>query len=213
MNQPGDHKSGLHFLTSGIVARVHLMENGKPTAFAVTGNEGVLGVTSFLSGLDLSSETVVVSAGSAYRLRADLVRREFERHGVLADQLLRYTAALITEIGQNAACNRHHSIDQQLCRWILSFLDLVPSNELTVTQSLIADMLGIRREGVTGAIGKLEQVHLINRRRGHITVLDRVGLEARSCECYTIVSSQHDRRCGSEDVIAGVRVQRSASRT
>lgn len=212
MNNAGIHKSYLHFLTSGIVARAHLMENGKATAFAVTGNDGVIGVASFLSGLGLTSEMVVLSPGSAYRLRADLARSEFERHGVLADLLLRYTAALITEIGQNAACNRHHSVDQQLSRWILSFLDRVPSNELTVTQSLIADMLGIRREGVTLAIGKLEKAGLIHRRRGHIAVLDRVGLEARCCECYAIVRAQYDRRSWSESEIARVRVQGSASR-
>jgi CRP-like cAMP-binding protein len=211
MNRAGDQTSYLHFLTSGIVARAHLMQNGKATAFAVTGNEGVIGIASFLSGLGLTSEMVVLSPGSAYRLRADLARREFERHGVLADLLLRYSATLITEIGQNAACNRHHSVDQQLCRWILSFLDRVPSKELIITQSLIADMLGVRREGVTVAIGKLERAGLIHRRRGHIAVLDRAGLEARCCECYAIVRSQYERGFRS-DLIARDRLQRSASR-
>ena len=160
----------------------------------------------------MPSETVVLSPGSAYRLRADLARHEFERHGVLADLLLRYTATLITEIGQNAACNRHHSVDQQLCRWILSFLDRIPSKELTITQSLIADMLGVRREGVTVAIGKLEKAGLIHRRRGHIAVLDRAGLESRCCECYAIVRSQYDRRFRSKTRLRDVRLQRSASR-
>jgi CRP-like cAMP-binding protein len=211
MNHAGDHKNCLYFLTSGIVARAQLMENGKSTAFAVVGNEGVIGITSFLSGLGLTSERVVLTPSSAYRLRADLARTEFERHGVLADLLLRYTATLMTEIGQNAACNRHHSVDQQLCRWILSFLDRISSKDLTVTQSLIADMLGIRREGVTAAIGKLEKAGLIHQRRGQIAVLDRVGLESRCCECYAIVRSQYDRRFHS-DAIAHVRLQRSASR-
>ncbi len=211
MNHAGDQRSDLHFLTSGIVARAHLMQNGKATAFAVTGNEGVIGIASFLSGLGLTSEMVVLSPGSAYRLRADLARREFERHGVLADLLLRYCVTPITEIGQNAACNRHHSVDQQICRWILSFLDRVPSNELIITQSLIADMLGVRREGVTVAIGKLEKAGLIHRRRGHIAVLDRAGLEARCCECYAIVRSQYERGFRLE-VIARDRLQRSASR-
>ncbi len=212
MNHTGDRKNYLHFVTAGIVARVHLMESGKATAFAITGNEGVLGVTSFLSGLSLPSETVVVSAGSAYRLRADLVRCEFERHEALADLLLRHTAALMTEIGLNAACNRHHSVDQQFCRWLLSFLDRVPSNELTVTQSLIADMLGVRREAVTAAVGNLEKAGVIHCRRGHITVVDRVGLKARCCECYAVIRSGYDRRFLSEDAIDSVRRQHSAAR-
>jgi len=191
-NQAGDRENYLHFITAGIVARVNLMENGKVTAFAVTGKEGVLGVAAFLSGLSLPSETVVVSAGSAYRLRGDLVRLEFARHGPLADLLLRYTAALIAEIGRNAACNRHHSVDQQLCRWILSFLDRVPLNELSTTQTLIADMLGVRRESVTAAAWYLQEAGLIHSRRGHIAVLDRAGLEARCCECYRVVRSLYE---------------------
>jgi CRP-like cAMP-binding protein len=212
VNHAGDRKNYLHFVTTGIVARAHLMENGKATAFAVTGNEGVLGVTSFLSGISMPSETVVVSAGSAYRLRGDLVRREFERHSMLAALLLRYTAALIAEIGQNAACNRHHSVDQQLCRWILSFVDRAPSKELTITQSLIGDMLGVRREGVTVAVGYLEKAGLIDCRRGHIAVLDRAGLEARSCECYATVRSLYGRWFREEIVVPSAGVQRSALR-
>ncbi len=211
-NYAGDRKNCLHFVTAGIVARVQLMENGKATAFAVTGNEGVLGVTSFLSGLSLPSETVVVNACSAYRLRGDLVKSEFERHGALADLLLRYTFALIAEIGQNAACYRHHSVEQQLCRGILSFLDRVPSNELTITHSLVADMLGVRREGVTMAVGNLQKAELILCHRGHIEILDRAGLEARCCECYAVVRSMYERQCRSDDVSRHAGPQRSPAR-
>lgn len=212
MNPAGDREKYLYFVAAGSVASVHLMENGKPTAFAITGNEGAIGVGSFLSGLQLASETVVLSPGSAYRLKADLVRREFERHGALTELMLHYTAALIAEVGQNAACNRHHSVEQQLCRWILSFLDRVPSNELTITHSLIADMLGVRREGVTVAVGNLKKAGVIDCRRGHVAVLDRAGLEASCCECYAVVRSMYERQSRSDDVTRNAGPQRSPPR-
>lgn len=196
VNHAGDHKKYLHFLTAGVEARVHLMANGKTTAFAITGNEGVLGVASFLSGITVPSEMVVLSAASGYRLSRDLLQSEFEQHGALPRLLLSYIAALICEIGQNIACNRYHSIEQQFCRWILSCLDRLPSNDLPMTQYMIAEMLGVRREGLTVAAGDLQSAGLIHCRRGHIAVLDRPGLEARSCECYAAVRSLYWHRRG-----------------
>jgi CRP-like cAMP-binding protein len=207
----GEREKYLHFPTAGIVARVHLMGNGKTTAFTVTGNEGVLGVGSFLSGMKLPSEMVVLSAGSAYRLSGELVQRELERHGALSGLLLNYTAALINEIGQNTVCNRYHSLEQQLGRWLLSCLDRLPSNELAMTQYLIAEMLGVRREGLTVAAGELQRAGLIHCRRGVIAVIDRSGLEAQCCECYAAVRSLYERRPESEGAILNGGPQRRAS--
>ena len=190
---PGDRETCLYFLAAGIVSRLYVTENGASAAFAVTGSEGVIGVTSFLGGEGTPSHAVVLSAGYAYRMRPDLLKQEFERDGPLPHLLLRYTQALIDQVGQTAVCNRHHSLEQQLCRWVLSCLDRLPSNELTMTQELIADMLGVRREGVTEAARRLQDAGLIHYSRGHIAVLDRPRLEARACECYAVVKRQYDR--------------------
>ena len=183
----------LYFLSAGIVCRFYVMKNGAMAEFAVTGNEGVTGIASFLGGKTTPNQAVVLGAGYAYRLRADLLKNELKHGGQLLHLLLRYTLALITQTGQSAACSRHHSLEQQLCRWILSCLDCLPSNQLTMTQELIANMLGVRRESVTEAAGKLQQAGLIHYSRGHITVLDRPRLEARVCECYAVVKHEYDR--------------------
>jgi CRP-like cAMP-binding protein len=188
----GDQKNYLYFPTAGIVSRFYVTEKGQSAEFAVTGSEGVIGVTAFLGGESTPSEAVVLSAGYAYRLWADSVKNEFEHGGPLPHLLLRYTQALIAQIRQTAVCNRYHSVEQQLCRRILSGLDRLPSNELTMTQEMIADMLGVRREGVTEAAGKLQKAGLIRYSRGHIAVLDRPRLEAQACECYAVVKREYD---------------------
>ena len=189
----GDRQKYLYFLTAGIVSWFYVMENGASAEFALTGREGVIGVASFLGGESTPSQAVVVSTGYAYRLGTDLLKNEFEHDSPLLHLLLRYTHALIAQTGQIAVCNRHHSLEQQLCRWILSSLDRLPSNELAMTQELIAHMLGVRREGVTEAAGKLQKAGLIHYSRGHIAVLDRPQLEARVCECYAVVKREYDR--------------------
>ena len=161
--------------------------------FAVTGSEGVIGLASFLGGDSMPSQAVVLSAGYAYRLPASVLHREFEHDGPLPRLLLSYIRALITQIGQIAACNRHHTLEQRLCCWILLCLDRLPSNELAMTQELIAHMLGVRRVGVTVAAGRLQKAGLIESHRGHITVLDRVGLEAQACECYAVIRRAYDQ--------------------
>jgi len=183
----------LYFPTEGIVSRLYMIENGAAAEIAVTGNEGMIGVASFLGGESSPSQAVVLSAGYAYRLRTALVRSEFRRGDALLHLLLRYTAALIAQAGQTAVCNRHHSVHQQLCLWILSCLDRMPANELAMTQEQIANMLGVRREGVTQAAGKLQKAGLIDYHRGHIAVLDRAGLELQACECYAVVKREFDR--------------------
>jgi CRP-like cAMP-binding protein len=189
----GDQEKNLYFLTAGIVSRFYVTENGASAEFAVTGSEGVIGVASFLGGESTPSQAVVLSAGYAYRLGADLLKNEFEHGGPLQHLLLRYTQALMAQTGQTAVCNRHHSLEQQLCRWILSCLDRAPSNELTTTQELIAHMLGVRRESVTEAAGKLQKAGLIHYSRGHIVVFDRPQLEAQVCECYAVVRKETNR--------------------
>jgi CRP-like cAMP-binding protein len=189
----GDREEYLYFLTAGIVSRFYGMEDGASAEFAATGSEGVIGVASFLGGASTPSQAVVVSAGYAYRLRAGLLKSELEHDGVLPYLLLRYTQALITQTGQIAVCNRHHSLKQQLCRWILSSLDRLPSNELAMTHELLAKILGVRREGITEAAGKLQKAGLIHYSRGHITVLDRAALETRTCECYAVVKKEFNR--------------------
>jgi CRP-like cAMP-binding protein len=169
------------------------MEDGSSVEIAVVGKEGVVGIALFLGGQTMPNRAVVQSAGQAYRLKGAILTQEFNRSGAVQHLLLRYTLALITQMAQTAVCNRHHTVDQQLCRWLLLSLDRLPTNELSMTQELIANMLGVRREGVTEAAGKLQQSGLINYHRGHITVLDRPGLEARVCECYEVVRTEFQR--------------------
>ncbi|MFA5914134.1 MAG: Crp/Fnr family transcriptional regulator [Burkholderiales bacterium] len=193
VHRAGDRVKHLYFLTAGIVSRFCVMKNGESAEIGVTGSEGAIGVASFLGGESMPSQAAVLSVGYAYRLGVALVKNEFEHNGSLAHLLLRYTHALIAQTGQIAVCNRHHSLEQQLCRWILSNLDRLPSNELAMTQELIADMLGVRRESVTDAAGKLQKAGLIHYSRGHIAVLDRPRLEAHACECYAVVKREYDR--------------------
>ncbi len=169
------------------------MEDGASAEIAGVGNEGIVGVSMFMGGETTTSQAVVQSAGFAYRMKGQLLKDEFIRAGPMQHLLLRYTQALLTQMAQTAVCNRHHSLDQQLCRWLLLSLDRLPSNQLTMTQELIANMLGVRREGVTEAAGKLHRAGLIEYHRGHITVIDRHGLEARVCECYRVVKKEYDR--------------------
>jgi CRP-like cAMP-binding protein len=183
----------VYFPTNAIVSLLYVMEDGASAEIAVVGREGMLGVSLFMGGDTTPSRAVVQSAGFAYRLRAEALKVEFERFGATMRLLLNYTQALITQMAQTAVCNRHHTVDQQLCRWLLLSLDRLESNEITMTQELIANMLGVRREGVNEAAAKLQQVGLIRYSRGHITVLDRKGLEARSCECYKVVKAEFDR--------------------
>jgi CRP-like cAMP-binding protein len=183
----------VYFPTTAIVSLLYVMEDGASAEIAIVGNEGILGISLFMGGDSTPSRAVVQSAGHAFRLKADLLKTEFTRFGPTMELLLRYTQALITQMAQTAVCNRHHSVDQQLCRWLLLSLDRLPSNELSMTQELIANMLGVRREGVTEAAGKLQDAGLISYRRGKITVLDRAGIEARSCECYRVVKREFDR--------------------
>ena len=183
----------VYFPTTAIISLLYVMEDGASAEIAVVGNEGMLGISLFMGGNTTPSRAVVQSAGHGYRVKADLLKAEFGRFGATMHLLLRYTQALITQMAQTAVCNRHHSIDQQLCRWLLLSLDRLPSNELRMTQELIANMLGVRREGVTEAAGRLQKAHLIDYRRGHIKVLDRAGVEARCCECYRVVKTETDR--------------------
>ena len=183
----------VYFPTTAIVSLLYVMDDGASAEIAVVGNEGILGISLFMGGETTTSRAVVQSAGHAYRLSAKRLKEEFQRSGPMLHLLLRYTQSLITQMAQTAVCNRHHSIDQQLCRWLLLSLDRLAQNELVMTQELIANMLGVRREGVTEAAGNLQEAGLIEYRRGHITVLDRPGLEARSCECYKVVKTECDR--------------------
>ena len=191
--EPGVRLRHVYFPTTAIVSLLYVMEDGASAEIAIVGNEGILGISLFMGGDTTPSRAVVQSAGHGFRLRARLLQNEFGRFGPTMHLLLRYTQALITQMSQTAVCNRHHSVDQQLCRWLLLSLDRLQSNELSMTQELIADMLGVRREGVTEAAGKLQDAGLIRYRRGTITVLDRPGVEARSCECYQVVKTEFDR--------------------
>lgn len=183
----------VYFPTTAIVSLHYLLENGGSSEIAGVGNEGVLGVSLFMGGNTTPSRAVVQTGGHAYRLKANIIMDEFNRAGPVMRLMLRYTQALITHMSQTAVCNRHHSVEQQLCRWLLLTLDRLPSNELTMTQELIANMLGVRREGVTEAAGKLQNYGYISYRRGHITVLDRAGLEGKVCECYEVVKKEFTR--------------------
>src|SRR5687767_10720810 len=191
--EPGDALRHVYFPTDCIVSLLYVMENGASAEISVVGNEGLIGISLFMGGESTPSRAIVQSAGSAYRLPGALLKEEFNRHADLQHLLLRYTQALITQMSQTAVCNRHHSVDQQLCRWLLLSLDRLPSNHLTMTQELIANMLGVRREGVTEAAGKLQRQGVIHYSRGEITVLDRDHLEARVCECYAVVKKEYDR--------------------
>src|SRR6266568_4430321 len=183
----------VYFPTTSILSLLYVMEDGASAEIAIVGNEGILGISLFMGGDTTPSRAVVQSAGHGFRLKAQLLKNEFGRFGPMLHLLLRYTQALITQMAQTAVCNRHHSVDQQLCRWLLLSLDRLQTNELSMTQELIANMLGVRREGVTEAAGKLQDAGLIRYRRGRITVLDRPGLEAQSCECYQVVKTEFDR--------------------
>ena len=183
----------VYFPTTCIVSLLYVMEDGASAEIAIVGNEGILGISLFMGGDTTPSRALVQSAGHAFRLRAELLKDEFGRFGPTMHLLLRYTQALITQMAQTAVCNRHHSVDQQLCRWLLLSLDRLQSNKLSMTQELIANMLGVRREGVTEAAGKLQDAGLISYRRGTITVVDRPGLEAKACECYQVVKTEFDR--------------------
>jgi CRP-like cAMP-binding protein len=183
----------VYFPTNTIVSLLYVMADGASAEIAVVGNEGVIGVSLFMGGETTPSRAVVQSAGHAYRLTGQKLKDEFIRAGAMQHLLLRYTQALLTQMAQTAVCNRHHSLDQQLCRWLLLSLDRLSSNELVMTQELIANMLGVRREGVTEAAGKLQQAGLIKYSRGHIKVRDRKGIEARTCECYAVVKKECDR--------------------
>lgn len=192
------YESGLslthvYFPVDSIVSLLYVMEDGASAEIAVVGREGLVGISLFMGGETTPSRAVVQSAGLGYRLGAKAMKKEFDRAGPVLHLLLRYTQALLTQMAQTAVCNRHHSLDQQLCRWLLLSLDRLSGSELRMTQELIANMLGVRREGVTEAALKLQAAGLIRYARGHITVLDRAGLEQRTCECYAVVKDEYDR--------------------
>ncbi|MDQ2962123.1 MAG: Crp/Fnr family transcriptional regulator [Pseudomonadota bacterium] len=193
MYTSGSELPYLYFPTNCIVSLVYVMANGASAEIAVTGYEGLLGVSLFLGGLTAPNQAVVQSGGDAYRVVPKIIKYEFDQGGPLQHLLLLYTQALIAQMAQTAVCNRHHTLDQQLCRWLLLSLDRLRSGELTMTQELIANMLGVRRQGVVEAAGNLQKAGLIDYRRGHISVLDRPGLEARVCECYGVVKREYDR--------------------
>ncbi len=191
--EPGDQLSHAYFPTTAIVSLHYVIESGDSAEVAGVGNEGLVGISLFMGGNTTASSAVVQTAGHAYRLDRHKLKAEFDRAGALMRLLLRYTQALMTQMTQTAVCNRHHSVDQQLCRWLLTTLDRVPSGQLVMTQELVASMLGVRREGITEAAGRLREEGIIDYRRGHISVLKRAGLEAGACECYGVVRAEFDR--------------------
>jgi CRP-like cAMP-binding protein len=191
--ESGGHMGYLYFPTTSLVSLLYVMEDGASAEIAITGNCGLVGISLFMGGESTPSRAVVQSAGNGYRLKASTLKREFAMGGHLQHLALRFTQALITQMAQTAVCNRHHALDQQLCRWLLLSLDRLPGDELVMTQELIANMLGVRREGVTEAAGKLQAAGLIHYSRGHIKVLDRARLEQRVCECYAVVKKEYDR--------------------
>jgi len=199
--ESGDQLNHVYFPTSAIVSLLYELEDGASAEIAVVGNEGIVGIALFMGGDTMLNRAVVQSAGHAYRLNGKVLKQEFNRAAAFQHLLLRYTQALLTQMAQTAVCNRHHSVDQQLCRWLLLSLDRLSSNVLDMTQELIANMLGVRREGVTEAAGRLQSAGLIHYHRGHITLLDRPGLEMRVCECYDVVRREFRRLL--PDVIAG----------
>lgn len=191
--EPGERLQHVYFPTTAIVSLLYIIESGLSAEIAGVGNEGILGISLFMGGESTTSSAVVQTAGHGFRLKADLLKIEFERFGPTMHLLLRYTQALVTQMAQTAACNRHHSIMQQLCRWLLLTLDRLPSHELIMTQELIAGALGVRRESITEAAAKLQRAGLVRYRRGHIAVLERSGLEAGACECYAVVKKEFNR--------------------
>ena len=191
--ESGTKMHWVYFPTTSIVSLLYMLEDGESAEIAVVGKDGIVGVSLFMGGESTSSRAVVQSAGHAYKLKASLLKAEFYLAGPMQRLMLRYTQSLLTQMAQTAVCNRHHTVDQQLCRWLLLSMDRLPTNELVMTQELISNMLGVRREGVTEAAGNLQKAGLIEYRRGRITVLDRPGLEARSCECYQVVKTECDR--------------------
>ncbi|MHA7682951.1 Crp/Fnr family transcriptional regulator [Cupriavidus sp. PET2-C1] len=191
--ESGDRLNHVYFPTTTIISLLYVMENGASAEIAIVGNEGMVGIALFMGGETTPSRAIVQSAGTAYRLDSATVKAEFNRAGPMQRLLLRYTQALITQMAQTAVCNRHHSIEQQLCRWLLLSMDRLPTNKLKMTQELIANMLGVRRSGVTEAALKLQNARLIRYHHGHIEVLDRPGLEQRVCECYAVVKRECDR--------------------
>jgi len=203
--EPGGQLQHAYFPTTAIVSLHYVTESGASAETAGVGNEGVVGISLYMGGDTTPSSAVVQTAGHGYRLDRHLLKQEFNRGGLLHRLLLRYTQALITQMNQTAACNRHHSLEQQLCRWLLLTLDRLPSNELVMTQELVASMLGVRREGVTEAAGNLQRAGLIRYRRGHISVLERSGLESAACECYAVVKKELGR------LLSDVRYRQSAS--
>lgn len=191
--EPGGNTTHVYFPTTAIVSLLYVMENGASAEIAVVGNEGLVGISLFMGGQSTSSSAVVQAAGQAFRLKAHLLMAEFNRGGPVLHLLLRYTQALITQMAQTAVCNRHHAVDQQFCRWLLLTLDRLSASEIVMTQELLANILGVRRASITEAAGNLQKAGLIRYERGHITVLDREGLERRSCECYGVVKKEYDR--------------------
>lgn len=191
--EPGMQLQHAYFPTSCIVSLHYVMESGASAESAGVGNEGIVGISLFMGGDTTSSSAVVQTGGYAYRLDRRLLKQEFERGGALQRMLLRYTQALMTQMSQTGACNRHHTVEQQLCRWLLLTLDRMPSNDLVITQELVAGMLGVRREGITESAGNLQRAGFINYRRGHISVLNRSGLESHVCECYAVVKAEMKR--------------------
>ncbi|MEJ0099404.1 MAG: Crp/Fnr family transcriptional regulator [Pseudomonadota bacterium] len=191
--ESGDVQGHIYFPTDAIISLLYVLKNGASAEIAVVGNDGAVGIALFMGGVSTTNRAIVQNAGSAYRLTQKRISAEIALHGDMMEILLRYTQALITQMAQTAVCNRHHSVDQQLCRWLLLSLDRLDSNKLTMTQELIANMLGVRREGVTEAAGKLQALGVIEYRRGLITVLDRPRLEKLSCECYEVVKKETDR--------------------
>lgn len=191
--EPGTKMSHVYFPSTAIISLLYALENGSSAEIAIVGCEGVVGISIFMGGESTSSRAVVQSAGKGYRMKSNLILDEFNRSGPFMHLLLRYTQALITQMSQTAVCNRHHTLDQQFCRWLLLSLDRLPGNQLNMTQELIANMLGVRREGVTEAALKVQKAGLIKYARGHITILDRRGLQDRTCECYQVVKTEYDR--------------------
>jgi CRP-like cAMP-binding protein len=209
--EPGGQLQHAYFPTTAIVSLHYVAESGASAEIAGVGNEGVVGISLFMGGDTTPSSAAVQTAGHAYRLPRRMLRDEFERAGPMLNLLLRYTQALITQMTQTAVCNRHHTVDQQLCRWLLMTLDRIPSGELVMTQELVANTLGVRREGITVAAGKLQTAGLIRYRRGHIAVLERAGLELLACECYAVVKNEFDRLLNGAHSDTGVHARSSAA--
>jgi CRP-like cAMP-binding protein len=205
--EPGGQLQHAYFPTTAVASLHYVMQSGVSAESAGVGNEGVVGISLFMGGNTTASSAVVQIAGHAYRLEGRVLKQEFDRAGLVQQLLLRYTQALMTQMSQTAACNRHHSVDQQLCRWLLLTIDRVPSREVIMTQELVASMLGVRREGITEAAGKLQQAGIISYRRGHISVLERSGLETRACECYAVVKKELGR------LLSDVKYRQSAPAT